>query len=87
MNMMNTRSEIRFVRKDIAIAVALVLSSLGTAELVFAQSEAGAVASADVVPDTVGSISSSRQVNLFPQFCGNQLSTASSFKQLAGMVL
>jgi multidrug efflux system outer membrane protein len=55
MNMMNTRSEIRFVRKDIAIAVALVISSLGAAQLAFAQSDAGAVTNTDEVPDTVGS--------------------------------
>ena len=38
MNMMNTRSEYRFVRKDIAIAVALVIASFGTTEIAFAQS-------------------------------------------------
>ena len=38
MNMMNTRSEYRFVRKDIAIAVALVIASFGTTEVAFAQS-------------------------------------------------
>jgi outer membrane protein len=39
---MNTRSENRFFRKDIAILVALVIASFGTTEIAFAQS--GAVA-------------------------------------------
>ena len=42
MNMMNTRSENRFLRNDIAIAVALVIASFASTEIAFAQS--GAVA-------------------------------------------
>ena len=39
MNMKNTRSEFRFVRKDVAIAVALALSTLGAAGLDAAESD------------------------------------------------
>jgi outer membrane protein TolC len=39
MNIMNSRSENRFVRKDVAIAVALVIASFGSTGLAFAQSD------------------------------------------------